>query len=247
MNNAERFAGKSILVTGGGSGIGRAACLRLAAEGASVIAVDRHLEAAEMTAAAFPGRVVAVQGDITVMRDMERCVDEACSRFGKLDGSFNNAGIGPAELGAKGKRTAEFTEGEWSKIIEVNLNGTWMAMRAQIPALGRGASIVNNASIAGLVGIAGSAAYVASKHGVIGLTKSAALEYAGAGLRVNAVCPGYTLTAMTPSDEGVGGMIPEGRLGQPEEVVALVAWLLSDEASYVTGAAFNVDGGFLAQ
>jgi NAD(P)-dependent dehydrogenase (short-subunit alcohol dehydrogenase family) len=240
-------AGRTYIVTGGGAGIGKAACEHLAGEGAFVVAVDRNFDTVQVTAAGSPCRIFPLQGDVTKLADMEAAVASAFDRFGRLDGAFNNAGIGPAELGAKGVLTAEFSNEQWSKLIEVNLTGTWIAMKAQLPRLGAGASIVNNASIAGLAGIAGSAAYVASKHGVIGLTKTAALEYAKSGIRINAVCPGYTETAMTPFNNMLAASIPAERLGQPHEIAALVSWLLGSEAGYVTGAAINVDGGFLAR
>jgi NAD(P)-dependent dehydrogenase (short-subunit alcohol dehydrogenase family) len=247
MTERRRHSGRSYIVTGGGAGIGKATTERLASEGALILCVDRDLASAEATAALDPSHIAAFAADVTRLEEMQGSVAAALKQFGRLDGAFNNAGIGPAEIGAQKKLTAEFLPSEWSRIIEVNLTGVFNAMKAQIPFLQAGSSIVNNASIAGLAGIAGSAAYVASKHGVVGLTKSAALEYAKRGIRINAVCPGYTETAMTPFEPALADAIPAGRLGQPIEIAALVAWLLAEEAGYVTGAAINVDGGFLAR
>lgn len=240
---------KTIMVTGGGAGIGRATCFAMAREGAKLVVMDRDIELAERTAGeaeALGTLAIAVQGDVTSDDDVSRTVDRALSDFGSLDGAFNNAGIGPREVGAKGALVTEIESEQWNRILEVNLTGVWRCMKAEIRAMTEGGSIVNNASIAGLVGIAGSAAYVASKHGVVGLSKSAALECTVRNIRINAVCPGYVLTDMTPASDELARMIPAGRLGKPTEIAELVTWLCSDRAGYLTGAAINIDGGYIA-
>lgn len=250
------LAGKTALVTGGASGIGRATALAFAREGALVAVADRTEVAAQGTVAAINaagGQAIAIAADVTREDDVAGMVARALIAFGRLDCAFNNAGIAPFQVGPVGQKTHELGESSWAGVIAVNLTGVFLCMKHQVPAMLRqgGGAIVNTASIAGLVGLPTSGAYAASKHGVIGLTKSAALEYAQDRIRVNAVCPGYIRTPMT--DESVArrgeelmSKIPMRRLGTPEEIAEMVVWLCSERASYVTGSAYTVDGAYSA-
>ena len=248
--------GKVALVTGGGGGIGRAAALVCAREGARLAVADFDAAAARDTVAQINsegGQAITLTGDVTRAEDVQAMVQDTLTAYGRLDCAFNNAGIAPYQVDAVGQKTAEWSEESFDRMIAVNLKGVWLCMREEIPQMARqgGGAIVNTASIAGLIGLVTSSAYVAAKHGVIGLTKTAALEYADANIRVNAVCPGFIETRMTESamqrrGEQIIAGIPFRRLGKPAEIAEMVAWLLSDRASYVTGAAYNVDGGWLA-
>ena len=248
--------GKVALVTGGGGGIGRAAALALAREGARVAVADVSAEAARETVAqvnAAGGQAISLSGDVTRDADVRAMIDGVVGAYGRLDCAFNNAGIAGWQVEAAGKKTAEWSEEAFDRMIAVNLKGVWLCMRHELPQMQAqgGGNIVNTSSIAGLVGLPTSSAYVAAKHGVVGLTKTAALEYADAKIRVNAVCPGFIQTAMTEDTmkrrgEAIIGQIPFGRMGQPGEIAEMVVWLCSDRASYVSGAAYNVDGGWMA-
>jgi NAD(P)-dependent dehydrogenase (short-subunit alcohol dehydrogenase family) len=248
--------GKVALVTGGGGGIGRAAALAFAREGACVAVADFAAAAAHDTVAqinAAGGQAITLTGDVTRAKDVRAMVDDTVTACGGLDCAFNNAGIAPYQVDASGKKTADWSEASFDRMIAVNLKGVWLCMKEEIPRMqGQGGgAIVNTASIAGLIGLVTSSAYVAAKHGVIGLTKTAALEYADAKIRVNAVCPGFIKTQMTEDTmrrrgEAILGQIPVRRMGEPGEIAEMVVWLCSDRASYVTGAAYNVDGGWMA-
>ncbi len=248
--------GKTAVVTGGGGGIGRATALAFAREGARVAVADYAADTAAETVAMINtagGQAITLTGDVTRERDVKTMLDDTIVAFGRLDCAFNNAGIAPYQVEASGKKTAEWTETAFDRMIAVNLKGVWLCMRAEIRQMltQGGGAIVNTASIAGLIGLVTSSAYVAAKHGVIGLTKTAALEYAEAGIRVNAVCPGFIETRMTEETmrrrgEAILAQIPVKRMGLPEEIAEMVVWLCSDRASYVTGAAYNVDGGWMA-
>ena len=247
--------GKVAIVTGAGTGIGRAAALAFALEGARVLVAglepERLAETVELVRAAG-GEALASHTDVADPAQAAAMVEAALAAWGRLDCAFNNAGIegDTAPL-------ADCTLENWQRVIAVNLTGTFLCLRAEIPAMlrGGGGAVVNCASVAGLVGFGGIPAYTASKHGVVGLTKAAALDYATSGVRVNAVCPGVIQTAMVDrftggSPEAVAAMTamqPVGRLGRPEEVAALAVWLCSDAASFVTGEAIAVDGGFVAR
>ena len=248
--------GKSALITGGGGGIGRATALAFAREGARVAVADVAEEAARETVAlvnAAGGQAISLSGDVSRDADVRAMIDAVVGTYGRLDCAFNNAGIAGWHVDAILKKTAEWSEEAFDRMIAVNLKGVWLCMRHELPqmqAQGSGA-IVNTGSIAGLVGLPNSSAYVAAKHGVVGLTKTAALEYAEANIRVNAVCPGYIKTPMTePSmrlrGEAILAQTPLKRMGSPEEIAEMVVWLCSERASYVSGAAYNVDGGWMA-
>ena len=248
--------GKTALVTGGGNGIGREAALAFAREGARVAVADYEAESARETVAlvnAAGGQAISLAGDITKSAEVEAMVNSAVAAYGRLDCAFNNAGIAPHQVEATGLFTAEWSETSFDRMIEVNLKGVWLCMKHELirmQAQGGGA-IVNTASIAGLIGLKRATAYVAAKHGVIGLTKTAALEYAEDGIRVNAVCPGFIVTRMTAATretraEEIVARTPMGRFGEPKEIAEMVVWLCSDRASFVTGAAYQVDGGWTA-
>ena len=245
---------KVAIVTGAGSGLGRAIALAYAREGARVVASDIAEESGEETVRmieeATPGaEAVFVRADASKPEDHEALVAAAVERFGALHVACNNAGIG-GELNPVGELSVD----GWRTVIELNLSGVFYAMRAQIPRMleAGGGAVVNMASILGQVGSAATAGYVAAKHGVVGLTRAAALDYAAQGVRVNAVGPGYIDTPLLESlpaeaRDALVGLHPIGRLGRAEEVAELVAWLSSDRASFVTGSYYNVDGGYLAQ
>lgn len=246
--------GKVALVTGASSGIGRAIALAYAREGARVVVSDVHIEGGEETVALVRrqgGEAIFVPADVSRAEDCQRLVERTVAHHGRLDVACNNAGIG-GELGP----TADYPLDAWQQVIGVNLSGVFYCMKHQIPAMLRqgGGAIVNMASILGQVGFAGAPAYVAAKHGVVGLTKTAALEYGARGLRINAVGPAFIHTPMIASLEDdpatrrqLVSLHAVGRLGEPQEVAELVVWLSSERASFVTGAYYAVDGGYLAR
>jgi NAD(P)-dependent dehydrogenase (short-subunit alcohol dehydrogenase family) len=199
------------------------------------------------------GQAITLTGDVSRPRDVRTMLDDTLAVFGRLDCAFNNAGIAGWHVDAAGKKTAEWSDDAFDRLIAVNLKGVWLCMKYELLQMQRqgGGAIVNTASIAGLAGLPTSCAYVAAKHGVVGLTKTAAIEYAADGIRVNAVCPGFIRTPMTAPmtpqrSEAILAQTPANRMGSPEEIAELVVWLCSDRASYVTGAAYNVDGGWMA-
>jgi NAD(P)-dependent dehydrogenase (short-subunit alcohol dehydrogenase family) len=252
---AGRVEGKVALVTGGASGIGRATALTFAREGAKLIIVDMNEDGGQQTVHMIKesgGDATFVQVDVSRATEVEAMISKTIETYGRLDCAHNNAGVG-------GGRTTitECTEADWHRVISINLTGVWLCMKYEIPQMlkqGRGA-IVNTASIMGLVATGFNPAYMASKHGVVGLTKSAALAYAQAGIRVNAVCPGYIRTPLVEGSPWYNadreaeliGRHPIGRLGKPEEIAETVVWLCSDAASFVTGHTMTVDGGYVAQ
>lgn len=248
--------GKCALVTGGGSGIGRATALAFAREGARVAVADLTVGAAQQTVAQINqagGQAISLTGDVTDAGFVEAMIASVVTTYGRIDCAFNNAGVAPHHVDARQLKTAEWSEQSFDRMIAVNLKSVWLCMKYEIlrmQAQGGGA-IVNTSSILGLVALANGVAYTAAKHGVIGLTKTAALEYAQDNIRVNAVCPGFIRTPMTKEtqeerSEQVIARTPLGRFGDPEEIAEMVAWLCSDRASYVTGAAYAVDGGWTA-
>ncbi len=247
---------KVALVTGAGSGIGRATALAFAREGAKLVVADRLMPGGEQTVQMIQdlgGDAFFVPCDVSKAPEVEDLIAQTVERYGRLDYAHNNAGIASPTRDL----TADVQEKAWDLVINVNLKGVWLCMKHEIIQMlkqGSGA-IVNTASVAGLAAIEGTAAYVASKHGVAGLTKTAALEYAKAGIRVNAVCPGYINTPYVEQaimnnpqyGDNITARHPVGRVGFPEEIAAAVVWLCSDAASFVTGHAMPVDGGYMAQ
>lgn len=248
--------GKSALITGGGGGIGRATALAFAREGARVAVADAVADSAAQTVALVNqagGQALALTGDVTDAAQVQAMLGATVSAFGRLDCAFNNAGIAGFQVNAAGRRTHEWADDSFDRMIAVNLRGVWLCMKHELTQMLRqgGGTIVNTGSIAGLSGLPTSSGYVAAKHGVLGLTKTAANEYARDNIRVNAVCPGYIETAMTEDTmrrrgEEILALVPFRRMGRPEEIAEMVLWLCSDRASYVTGACYNVDGGYMA-
>jgi NAD(P)-dependent dehydrogenase (short-subunit alcohol dehydrogenase family) len=248
-------AGKVALVTGASSGIGRATALAFAREGAKVVVADVTVEGGEETVAQVKkagGEAIFVKTDVSKAVEVEALVAKAVATYGRLDCAHNNAGIA-----GNAKTIVDDTEDNWDRILAINLKGVWLCMKYEIAHMLKqgGGAIVNTASGAGLIGVRRGGAYVASKHGVVGLTKTAALEYAKAGIRVNCVCPG---PIDTPMLQGIGGrnqmvierMVaaqPGGRLGKPAEIAEAAVWLCSDAASFITGLPMPVDGGYTAQ
>jgi NAD(P)-dependent dehydrogenase (short-subunit alcohol dehydrogenase family) len=247
---------KTAMITGGGRGIGRAAALLFAREGARVMVADVSADSARETVSlinAAGGHAQSFTGDMTKPDDVADLVSATIQAFGRLDCAFNNAGVSGPQVGAAGLKTADWPEEAFDRMVEVNLKAVWLCMRAELRQMVKqgGGAIVNTASIAGLVGLPTSSIYVAAKHGVIGLTKTAAIEYVTDGIRVNAVAPGYIETDMTKDamarrGEQIMAATPMRRMGQPVEIAEMVCWLCSDRATYVTGAAYNVDGGYVA-
>lgn len=244
---------KVTLVTGAGSGIGKAVALKYAAEGAKVVVSDIVQKGALSTVEeikAQGGEAFFIKADTSTAADNEALVKQTLEQYGALHITCNNAGVG-GPLAHVGDYPIE----GWDKVIAINLSGVFYGMRYQIPAIlqSGGGAIINMASILGQVGTKNSAAYVAAKHGVVGLTQTAAIEYAQQNIRINAVGPGYIETPLVKSSldqaayDALAGLHPIGRLGQPDEVAELVLWLSSDKASFVTGSYYNVDGGYLAQ
>lgn len=250
-----KMEGKVALVTGGSSGIGRATALAFAREGAKVVIADVAVERCYDTATEIRnggGEVHCVEADVSKADQVKALIDEIVETYGQLDYAFNNAGIEGEQA-----PTADSTEENWDRVININLKGAWLSMKYEIPQMLKqgGGAIVNMSSVAGLVGFPDIPAYVASKHGVLGLTKTAALEYARQGIRVNAVCPGVIRTEMIErftggdpqAEEQLAASEPVGRMGTPEEVAEAVVWLCSDDASFVTGHPLVIDGGMVAQ
>jgi NAD(P)-dependent dehydrogenase (short-subunit alcohol dehydrogenase family) len=244
------LTGKVALVTGAASGIGAASALAFAAAGARVAACDRDLAGAEATAkliAEAGGEAIAVAVDVTDPDQTQAMVDRVVEAFGRLDCAHNNAGITGATAPLD-----KYAVSEWDKVVAVNLTGVFLCLRAEVPAMKAGGG---GASFSGLVAVPRIPAYVASKHGVVGLTKAAAVEFGRTGVRVNAVCPGSTRTPMvegfsggdTRIEEAMAAVSPMQRLAEPDEIARTVVWLCSDEASFVNGHSLAVDGGAVIQ
>lgn len=247
------FKDKVIIVTGSTFGIGKSTAIEFAQRGAKVVLSDwREDEDTEKSIKENGGDAIFVKCDVSNEEDVKNLVDKTISQYGRLDYAFNNAGIEGTP-----SPVTDCTNDNWDKTININLKGVWFCMKYQIPEMLKvgGGSIVNNASIAGLVGFAGVPAYVASKHGVVGLTKNAALDYAKQNIRVNAVCPGVIHTPMVDRFTGEDPKVleqlvaakPMGRVGQPEEIAETVVFLCSSAASFITGQAIAIDGGWTTQ
>ncbi len=249
------FTGKVALVTGAASGIGRASALAFARRGATVVAADVDVAGGEQTAELAResgGDALFIPTDVTAADQVCALIEKTVEHYGRLDCAHNNAGLlgTPMDL-------AQCSEAVWDRIVSVNLRGVWLCMKHEIPPMLQrgGGAIVNTASVAGLVGVRGFSPYAATKHAVVGLTKTAALDYARRGIRVNAVCPGLVRTPMvenyTQKNPEVEAQLllfqPLGRMGTPDEVAAAVVWLCSDEAAFVTGSAMTLDGAWTAQ
>ena len=244
---------KTALITGGGSGIGAATAHLFAANGAKVIIADVDEKGSEKVIKKIKknkGTAYFIKTDTSKAKDCEKAVKFTLKKFDRLDIAVNNAGIGGAQ-----NTIGDYGVEDWQKVIGINLSGVFYGMHYQLPVMKKQKSgaIVNMASILGQVGSAESSAYVAAKHGVVGLTKNAALEYSKNGIRINAVGPGYIKTPLLTDNlpkEQLKQLVklhPIGRLGEPEEIAELVMWLCSDRASFVTGAYYNADGGYLAR
>ncbi len=247
--------GSVALVSGASSGIGRATATRFAAEGVSVVAADVDVDGGEETVSRIEsdgGEATFVETDVTDQGDVSDAADTAVDTYGGLDIAFNNAGIEGEQVGF-----GDQSDENWERVLGINLRGVFYAMREEIPAMleSGGGAIINTASVAGILGFPNLSPYVASKHGVIGLTRSAAVEFADDGIRVNAILPGVIDTPMVQrsgeadpeSTEQTIAAIPAQRLGEPAEIASTVAWLGSDDASYVTGQPITVDGGYSVQ
>jgi len=247
---------KIVLVTGGASGIGRATVDRLAGDGAHVVVADVQVELA-MTAVAevqaAGGSAQVCELDVADHGAVSAAIAEITAEHGRLDGAFNNAGIGGPTA-----KVLDIDPAEWAQVLAVNLTGVFNCVQAELAQMvtqESGGSIVNTASIGGVVALPRAGAYTAAKHGVVGLTRTASIEYASRNIRVNAVCPGFIDTPMlasgaAPTDEmrdRIAGAVPMRRVAGPEEIADVVAWLLSDQSGYVTGVAMPVDGGFTAR
>lgn len=244
---------KVVLVTGASSGIGAASARLFAREGAAVVLAatdEAKLEEVTTSITDAGGTAAWVQADVSAAAEVQHLVDETRRRYGRLDGAFNNAGISQG-----GGSLGDLDADRFDQLLSVNVKGVWLCMRAEVAAMREhGGAIVNTSSIAGLRGRAGLATYAASKHAVLGLTRSGALDYGAAGIRINAVAPGTVETPMTAdwlqqdpeTAQRLRAMTPLGRSARPEEIAEAAAWLLSDRASYVTGAVLTMDGGMTA-
>lgn len=250
-----RLAGKVAVITGAASGMGRATAVRFAREGAAVLVADVSERGGEETVATITaegGRAAFVRADVADSDSVAAMVHAAVERFGRLDVLFNNAGIA-----GQSARLAEQSEENWDRVINTNLKGVFLGMRHAIPVMvnGGGGSIISTASVAGMVGWAGAAAYSASKGGVIQITKTAALEYARWNIRVNCICPGIIRTPLLDEVQGAGDEAQARllrrqaatRLGEPDDIASMALFLASDESAFVTGTAMVVDGGYTAR
>ena len=251
----QQFSGKVALVTGGASGLGRVSAIALAKEGTMVAVADVMESEGEATANTITeagGRAIFVKTDVTKSGEVEAMVQATVKAFGRLDYALNNAGIDGVRA-----RTADYPEDVWQQVIALNLTGVFLCLKSELAVMVKQGSgvIINMSSVAGVTGFPGHAAYTASKHGVIGLTKTAAIDYAKAGIRVNAICPAYTRTPMLTRileknpefEEKLISRVPLRRLGTAEEIAQAVIYLFSDAAAFITGHSLVMDGGIVAE
>jgi meso-butanediol dehydrogenase / (S,S)-butanediol dehydrogenase / diacetyl reductase len=244
---AVRLRGKVVIVTGGASGIGAALCSLVVQEGGCVAVLDQNSAEAESVAASFGGAALALPVDVTDELAVNRGMQACLTRFGAIDGLVNSAGI------AIRRSATELDDADWKRVIDVNLRGSFLCSKHAIPHMQAGSSIVHIASVVGITGVRSRAAYSASKGGVVALTRSMAMDYAGSGIRVNCVCPGYVRTPFTAAlfadaerKARLTALHPLGRLGEPADIAPAILFLLSHESSWITGQAIAVDGGFSA-
>jgi NAD(P)-dependent dehydrogenase (short-subunit alcohol dehydrogenase family) len=251
----QQFSGKVALVTGGASGLGRVSAIALAKEGAKVVVSDVAVsegEATVQTITSAGGQAMFTKADVTKSSEVEAMIRQTIKTFGRLDFALNNAGIDGVRA-----RTADYPEDVWHEVLNLNLTGVFLCLKSELPVMVKqgGGVIINMSSVAGVTGFPGHAAYTASKHGVIGLTKTAAIDYAKAGIRVNAICPAYTHTPMltrmlkqTPDLEAkLIARVPLRRLGTAEEIAQAAVYLFSDAAAFITGHSLVMDGGIVAE
>jgi NAD(P)-dependent dehydrogenase (short-subunit alcohol dehydrogenase family) len=253
----ERFKDKVVFITGASTGIGKASAVKFASEGAKVVVADISQEKGKATVdeinKAGIGESFFVECNVADSQSVQQAIRQTIGKYGRIDVGVNNAGIGGVSA-----HSADYPDDEWQKVIAVNLTGVWLCMKYELQEMVKAQKgvVVNVSSILGKVGFMGSTAYVAAKHGVIGLTETAALEYAPKGIRVNALCPGFIYTPMLENagllkddalHQAIANMHAMKRMGNPEEVADALVWLSSDEATFVTGHSLVVDGGYLAQ
>lgn len=253
---AKDLLGKVVVITGAGSGIGKATAVEFGRQGSKVVVGDLNTRSAEMTVSEIKsdgGEAVFVMVDVRDASSVQAMCQAAVDTYGSLDCAFNNAGIEGASA-----PTDQYSIDDWDHVISINLTGVWLCTKHELLIMEKqqSGSIVNMSSILGKVGFESAPAYVAAKHGVIGVTQTAAIEYAAKNIRVNAICPGFIATPMLEragittnpeAEQAIASRHPMNRLGRPEEVAYFVAWLSSDEASFITGAAMDIDGGYLAR
>ncbi|RTZ45463.1 glucose 1-dehydrogenase [Candidimonas sp. SYP-B2681] len=257
INHAEPLlTDQVVLIVGAGAGIGRAAAFTAAREGALLSVADINMENAKSTALQITqagGKAIAIKVDIASPDEVDAMVADTVAHYGRLDHALNNAGVTQWQCGAEGMKVGEASIEAFDRVVGVNFRGTWLSMRAELAQMVEqgGGTIVNTSSVTAMVGRNGSGIYAATKHAIVGLSRSAAIEYAQANIRVNSLCPGFTNTELVKSSIARRGdalleSVPMRRLAEPEEIAEMAVWLMSDRARYVTGTEMVVDGGFMA-